>query len=51
MSEQTYETLAICHTLDLACAAFKATIAEKRAGRGTIRSRTRVVKRQPEGDW
>jgi hypothetical protein len=45
------ETLAICRTLELARAAFAAAIAEKPAGRFMIRQRTRVVKRQPEGDW
>jgi hypothetical protein len=46
-----YETLAICRTLALARAAFKEAVAEKPAGRFMIRSRTRVVKRHPEGDW
>jgi hypothetical protein len=32
-------------------AAFKVAIAEKPAGRFMIRSKTRVVKRHPEGDW
>jgi hypothetical protein len=36
-----------CRSLELARAAF----AEKPAGRFVIRSRTRVVKRHPEGDW
>jgi hypothetical protein len=45
------ETLAICRTLGLARAAFAVAIAEKPAGRFMIRSRTRVVKRHPEGDW
>jgi hypothetical protein len=45
----TYETLAICRTL--ARAAFAAAVAEKRAGRFMIRSRTRVVQRHPKGDW
>jgi hypothetical protein len=46
-----FETLAICRTLALARAAFKEAIGEKPAGRFMIRSRTRVVKRYPEGDW
>jgi hypothetical protein len=46
-----YETLAICCTLELARAVFAAAIAEKPASRFMIRSRTRVVKRLPEGDW
>jgi hypothetical protein len=46
-----YETLAICRTLDLAYAAFEVAVAEKPAGRFMIRSRIRVVKRYPEGDW
>jgi hypothetical protein len=37
--------------LALARAAFAVAIAEKPAGRFTIRGRTRVVKRHPEGDW
>jgi len=45
------ETLAICRSLALARAAFEAAIAEKPAGRFMIRSRTRAVKRHPEGDW
>jgi hypothetical protein len=48
---QTYETLAICRTLALARAAFKIASEEKPVGRFMIRSRTRVVKRHPEGDW
>ena len=40
----TYETLAICRTLELARAAFKVAIAEKPAGYFMIRQRTRVVK-------
>jgi len=48
---QTYETLAICRSLELAGAAFAAAIAEEPAGRFTIRNRTRVVKRHPDGDW
>jgi hypothetical protein len=47
----TYETLAICRTLDQALAVFAVAVEEKPAGRFTIRSRTRVVKRHPEGDW
>jgi len=35
----------------LARAAFAAAIAEKPAGRFTIRNRTRVVQRHPKGDW
>ncbi len=46
-----YETLAICRTLALARAAFKIAIEEKPTGRFMIRSRARVVKRHPEGDW
>jgi hypothetical protein len=46
-----YETPAICRSLVTARAAFAAAIAEKPAGRFMIRSRTRVVKRHPEGDW
>jgi hypothetical protein len=38
-------------TCALARAAFAAAIAEKPAGRFMIRSRTRVVKRHPDGDW
>jgi len=48
---RSYETLAICRTLELARAAFPAAIAEKPAGRFMIRQRTRVVKRHPEDDW
>jgi hypothetical protein len=48
---QSYETLAICRTLELACAVFAVAIAEKPAGQFMIWSRTRVVKRHPEGDW
>ena len=44
-----YETLAICRQLAHARAVFKEAIAEKPAGRFMIRSRTRVVKRHPEG--
>jgi hypothetical protein len=46
-----YETLAICRSLGMARAAFAAAIAEKPAARFKIRSRIRVVKRHPEGDW
>jgi hypothetical protein len=46
-----YETLAICRTLALARAAFAVAVAEKPASKFMIRSRTRVVKRHPEGDW
>jgi hypothetical protein len=51
MVRDHYETLAICRTFALARAAFAAAIAEKPAGRFTIRQRIRVVKRHPEGDW
>jgi hypothetical protein len=47
----SYETLAICRTLDHAHAAFAVAIAEKPAGLFMIRNRIRVVKRHPEGDW
>jgi hypothetical protein len=50
-SGQTYETLAICRTLELARAAFKLAIAEKPAGRFTIRNRIRVVQRHPQDHW
>ena len=46
-----YETLAICRSLALARAAFKAAVEEKPSGRFMMRSRTRVVKRHPEEDW
>jgi hypothetical protein len=46
-----YETLAICRSLAIARAAFKQAIADKPSGRFMIRSRTRVMKRHPEGDW
>jgi hypothetical protein len=46
-----YETLAICRQLAFARAVFKEAVAEKTTGRFMIRSRTRVVKRHPEGDW
>jgi hypothetical protein len=46
-----YETVAICRSLALACAAFKEAVADKPSGRFMIRSRTRVVTRHPEGDW
>jgi hypothetical protein len=42
-----YETLAICRSLEVACAAFAVVTAEKPAGRFMIRSRTRVVQRHP----
>jgi hypothetical protein len=42
--------MAICRSLELARAVFKVAIAEKPGGRFMIRSRTRVVKRYPEGD-
>jgi hypothetical protein len=35
----------------MARAAFAAAVVEKPADRFMIRSRTRVVKRDPEGDW
>jgi hypothetical protein len=41
--------LAICRTLAVAHAVFAVAIEEKPAGRFTIRNRTRVVKRHPEG--
>jgi hypothetical protein len=41
----------MCRSFALARAAFVAAIAEKPAARLMIRSRTRVVKRHPEGDW
>jgi hypothetical protein len=47
---QNYETLAICRTLAMAQAAFDVAIKDKPTGRFMIRSRTRVVKRHPEGD-
>jgi hypothetical protein len=50
-SGQSYETLAICRSLEMARAAFKVAIAKKPAGRFMIRSRTRVVQRHPEGVW
>jgi hypothetical protein len=40
-----------CRTLALARAVFAVAVEQKPAGRFTIRSRTRVVKRHPEGDW
>jgi hypothetical protein len=46
----TYETLAICRSLEMARAVFEVVIAEKPADRFTIRSRTRVVQRHPQGD-
>jgi hypothetical protein len=51
VSRRVRYTLAICRTLALARAAFDAAVAEKPASRFMIRSRTRVVKRYPEGDW
>jgi hypothetical protein len=44
-----HETLAICRSLALACAAF--AMRPPPAGRFMIRSRIRVVKWYPEGDW
>jgi hypothetical protein len=41
----------MCRSFAVARAAFEAAIAEKPAGRFTIRHRIRVVKRHPEGDW
>ena len=46
-----YETLAICRQLAFARAVFKVAVEEKPTGKFMIRSRTRVVKRHPEGDW
>jgi hypothetical protein len=46
-----YETLAICGQLAHARAVFKVAVEEKPRGRFMIRSRPRVVKRHPEGDW
>jgi hypothetical protein len=46
-----YETLAICRQLAHARAVFKVAVEEKPGGRFMIRSRTRAVKRHPEGDW
>jgi hypothetical protein len=46
-----FETLAICRHLAHARTVFKEAVAEKPAGKFMIRSRTRVVKRHPEGDW
>jgi len=46
-----HETLAICRQLAHARAVFKQAIADKPTGRFMIHSRTRVVKRHPEGDW
>ena len=46
---QTYETLAICRSLELARAAFKVAIAEKPAGRFMIRSRIRIPAAPPAG--
>jgi hypothetical protein len=43
------------HNCNIACSCSRkvaaAAVAEKPAGRFMIRSRTRVVKRHPEGDW
>jgi hypothetical protein len=47
----TYETLAICRSLELARAVFAVAVEEKSAGRFMIRSRTRVVTRHRQGDW
>jgi hypothetical protein len=46
-----YETLAICRSLSLARAALRQAISDQPSGWFMIRSRTRVVKRHPEGDW
>jgi hypothetical protein len=46
-----YETPAICRQLAYARAVFKAAIAERPTGKFMSRSRTRVVKRYPDGDW
>jgi hypothetical protein len=46
-----WETLAICRSLAVARAVFKAAIEEKPAGRFKIRNLARVVQRYPEGDW
>jgi len=48
---ETYETLAICRTLELAGAALAAAIALKPVDRFMTRSRTRVVQRPQKGDW
>jgi len=48
---QTYETLANCCSIELAGVVFAAAIAKKPAGRFVVRSRTRVVQRNPQGDW
>jgi hypothetical protein len=40
-----------CRTLALAHAAFEVAVEEKPIGPLMIQSRTRVVKRHPEGDW
>jgi hypothetical protein len=44
-----YTTLAICRQLAYARAVFKISVEEKATGKFMIRSRTRVVKRHPEG--
>jgi hypothetical protein len=46
----TYETLAICRNARPGPLRVRIAIAEKPGGRFMIRSRTRVVKRHPEGD-
>jgi hypothetical protein len=43
--------LALASPLRHARAVFAVAIAEKPAGRFMILSRTRIVKRHPEGDW
>lgn len=44
-----YETLAICRSLTIARAGFAAIVAEKPEGRFTLRNRTRVLLKHPEG--
>ena len=46
-----YVTLAICTRIAFANPVFNAAVAEKPSGRFMIRSRTRVVRRWPEGHW
>jgi len=50
VSRRVRYTLAICRTFAVARAAFEAAIAEKPDSL-MIRSRTRMVKRHPDGDW
>ncbi len=47
----TNERLAIWRTLAMARAIFAVAIQEQPTGRLMIRSRTQVVKRQPDGAW